>query len=1139
MGSDIAAWLARFGLEEYAQLLEDNKIDLEVLPDLTEEDLAELDVPMGHRKRFLRAIAAIGAASSSDAPVLETSDGRGPDPVAKNRPGAERKQITVLFCDLVGSSALSEELDPEDLQRVIAMFRDACGEAVKRYDGFVAQYLGDGILAYFGYPQAHENDAERAVHASLDLVEAVKAIGPNGLLTHGIEVRVGISTGLVLVGNPGGRASEERDGIFGETPNIAARLQTHAPPNGIVISASTRDLVGDLFSFEALGPLKLKGIKTSVQAWRVIEETSLKSRSEALHQRSDLTPLVGRDEEVDILKRRWKRADGGDGQVVLILGEPGIGKSRLVGTLRDQIAGPSLTLRYYCSPIYQHTALQPITLQISRDARMSPKYSSRRNFRKLRAYLKTANIKSAKTVRLFADLMSIPLDPDDAARYPALELSPQGQKQRTIRVLEQLVSETARTRSVLIVFEDLHWCDPTTLEVLDRVVGRIPHMRSLLLATFRPEFLQSWSGEHHVTSLVMKRMTPKESDIIVKGMDRAQVLPPHVVSKIVEETDGIPLFIEELCKTVLSSKSISENQSSYVASDLSSEITVPTSLVDSLMERLDRLGEVKTVAQMAAALGREFSYDLIAAISPLTDDALGEALKVLDQTGIITESREGPAVRYRFGHALLQDAALSSLLRSERQELHGRIAVLLEQDYPETVEREPEVVAQHFTDGGLIDKAVDYWRRAGQRAIERSANVEAIDHFTRGLELLSQTPSTSDRDERELAIQMRLGPALTATRGFAAPEVEVTYARAQKLCEKLDDAVNVFFAVRGLWVHAFISARLTSAHKFARDLFELPLPNRNSGHDIEAHRTLAQTLLYMGNLTESLSHSEQGIALYDPEQHGSHVFLYGNDPLAVCTAYRAFTLWFLGFPDQAIQQSKTATAVAQQKGHPFTRAFSAAFAAYLSQHLRDPLRTEELATKTIEIATDQGFPFWINQETILQGWSLVERGQIEEGLSQMHKGLAKYRAMGSKLAHPWFLCMLAEAYARADKAELALNTLEEALVISQNTGEWLHLAEIHRLQGDIALQHDGLEAAGRAQNAFQKSYDIALRQGAKSWCLRTAISWARLLRDLGQPDAAYERLRPVYDEFTEGFETFDLRAADRLLGELETVQQAV
>ena len=763
---DVAAWLHSLGMQQYERAFRDNAIDTAVLPELTADDLKDLGVTLvGHRRRLLGAIAAL----------------RGDDPAPPAKSGeaalasaAERRQLTVMFCDLVGSTALSSQLDPEDLREVIAAYHRAVAESIAGFDGFVAKYMGDGVLAYFGYPRAHEDDAERAVRAGLGVIDAVGRLDVKSVK---LGTRVGIATGLVVVGDLIGEGSAQEQSVVGETPNLAARLQTLAAPDAVVIAASTCRLVGDLFDYRDLGTVEMKGIVAPVPAWQVLRPSVVASRFEALRG-STLSPLVGRDEETDLLLRRWTRAKAGDGQVVLISGEPGLGKSRITVALEQRLdAEPHLRLRYYCSSYHQDSALYPFIDQLGRAAVFARDDPPASKLEKLEALLTLAGPPD-EDVTLLADLLLLPA----SGRHSLPDLSPRRKKERTLEALLRQLEGLAHQQPVLMVFEDAHWIDPTSLELLDLALERVGSLPVLLIVTFRPEFQPPWTGQPQVTMLALNRLDRHDRTVLVEQIAGGKALPDEVVDQIADRADGVPLFVEELTKSVLESGLLREERDRYVLDGVLPPFAIPTTLHDSLLARLDRLASVRNVAQIGAAIGREFPYALLRAVSRLSEDELQTALARLVASELVFQRGRPPDAVYMFKHALVQDTAHGSLLRNARQQLHARIAEALAAHSPEMMDSQPELFAQHYAEAGLVKRAVAYWGKAGHRSAARSAMAEAAAQFQKALDqlaLLSGGPKRRRRQELEFCSS--LGAALRFVKGQAAPETGRVFARAREL----------------------------------------------------------------------------------------------------------------------------------------------------------------------------------------------------------------------------------------------------------------------------------------------------------------------------------------------------------------------
>jgi class 3 adenylate cyclase/predicted ATPase len=1108
---DIGNWLRGLDLGQYEAAFRGNEIDDTVLLTLTTEDLKDLGVTIvGHRRKLLDAVAALRAEATGKAPLASAADTR--------TDTAERRQVTVMFCDIVGSTALAARMDPEDLREVIAAYHKCAAETVRRFGGFVSQYLGDGVLVYFGYPQAHEDDAERAVRAGRALIAELAALQSCATL----QTRIGIATGVVVVGDIVDAGGSQERGIIGETPNLAARLQGIALPNSIIIAESTRRLLGDLFVLRDLGTNDLKGVTGAVNAFGVLRDASVESRFEALRG-GGLTNLVGREEELELLLRRWVRVVSGEGQVALLSGEAGIGKSRLTAALMERLAcEPHTRLRYFCSPQHSDSALYPIISQLERAAGLAHDDNPQQKLDKLERVL-AQTAASAQEGALFAELLSLPND----GRYPALDLVPQQRRQRTLEALDAQMEALARQNPILMIFEDAHWTDPTSLELLGRVVNRIADHRILLIVTSRPEFNPPWTGLAQVSAMTINRLAKRDVDTMIEQVLGDKTLPARIRDEIVERTDGIPLFVEEVTKAVLEVGS--EGAGRQIAAIPSLAQAVPPSLHASLMARLDRLGAAKAVAQIGSAIGREFSHALLTVVIHKSEADLNAALDRLIQSGLLFRQGIPPHATYLFKHALVQDAAYGTLLREPRRALHARVAGILESQFPEVVDTQPEILAHHFTQAGLGNRAIDFWRVAGQRALSRSANVEAIAHLTNALALTQSLPAGAERDERELTLQLALGPALMATRGYGAPVVEQAYARARELCRNLSSGPILFAALRGLWEHYELRARMDSASEIASEVFNIAERSGDRSLLLIANDVVGDTSLWAGNFAAAVAHTQRAIELYDPKQDRQLALAHGGyDPTMACRVFGAHALWYLGYPDRALRQCQDALIFARALDHPPTLAFESQIA--LHHCLRGEAGSAEAhAQAAVDLALRHDFKFWLGHATISHGWAVAIQGRAE-GLDEIVRGIDAYRATGAELECSVWAAMLADALLRHGRIEEARTVIADALTKVADTGVRLHLAEMHRLHGESLVRL--CAPPNEAQAAFRRAVDVAQGQGAKLLELRAAVSMARLQRDQGARNEARELLALVHEWFTEGIDTPDLKDAKVLLDEV-------
>jgi predicted ATPase/class 3 adenylate cyclase len=1054
----------------------------------------------------------------------------------------------VLFCDLVDSSVLATQLDPEDLREVVRAYQETCTKVIARFEGHIAQYLGDGLLVYFGYPLAHEDDAQRAVWAGLGMVEAVGQLNTRLAQEQGVSlaVRLGVDTGLVVVGDVGGGTRQEQLAL-GETPNLAARLQGLAAPNTLVISATTFHLLGGFFACQPLGTPPLKGQAQPLAVYRVLYESMARTRLEAVGS-TGWTPLVGREQEVRLLRERWAQAKDGCGQVVLLSGEAGIGKSRLVQVLQAQVASEPQTwlTPCQCSPYHQHTALYPMIDLLERVAlRFEREESPEQKVNKLAGFLVQYGLPLAETVPLFATLLSLALPAD----YAPLQVSPEQQKQRMLHALLTILLRIAAPQPVLFVMEDLHWVDPTTLEFLSLLVDQGPTARILALWTFRPDFSPPWTGHSHLTQVTVTRLPSRQVVEVIRQVAHGKALPPEVLEQIVAKTDGVPLFVEELTKMVLESDLLQEQADRYALIGSLHPLEIPATLHDSLMARLDRLATVKAIAQLGATLGREFASDLLQAVSPWHEATVQRGLHQLVEAEFLYQQGLPPQATYRFKHALIQEEAYQSLLRSTRQQYHQRIAQVLEAQFPDTAQTQPEVVAHHYTEAGLNVHAVPYWQRAGQRASDRSAYVDAIAHLTQGLALLEPLPDTPARAQQELVVQMTLGPVLMTLKGGGIPEVERVYTRARELCERVGEPAELFRVLLGMW----LMYSLRGEHQRTRELGEelLSLAQRIQAPDLvlEAHHALWASLSYGGELAAARPHLDQGLRLYDPQRHRLHAARYsGHDPGVCCRMVAAQSLWLLGYPDQAVASSQAALDLAEQLAHPFSVTLALTFAAMLHHSRREAPLIHARAEASMTLATAQGFLQQLERVRPLWGWALAACGHGEAGLTQIRQALAADRSMGAMRDRPYTLALYAEALAQGGQTTEGLEALAEALALLATSGVRWWEAELHRLRGELVLQ-SGVQSpessvfthhavrrmpqAVEAEACFHQALTVARLQQAKSWELRAAMSLSRLWQQQGKRQEAYDLLAPVYHWFTEGFDTADLQDAKALLDELE------
>jgi class 3 adenylate cyclase/tetratricopeptide (TPR) repeat protein len=1110
---DIGQWLRGLGLQSYEQAFRNNGIDFDVLPRLTADDLKEIGVlAVGHRRKILDAIREVAARGSADHPGTEMPH------------HAERRQLTVMFCDLVGSTALSARLDPEDLQEILRAYQSQVRDVVRGYGGYIARYMGDGALVYFGYPQAHEDDAERAVRAGLELVKSIGKL--NTAVGEPLNARIGIATGLVVVGDLVGSGESQERGIAGGTPNLAARLQERAEAGAVVLSNGTRRLLGDLFELSKLTPAVLKGFTEPVQAWRALGEGHAESRFEALHG-TRLTPLVGRAEELELVLSRWRQAKEGGGQVALISGEPGIGKSRLVLALRERLHDePKATVSYACSPHHVDSALSPFMAQLERSLGFAPTHSWEARLNQLESVLReTVTEPGDAVVALFAELLGIPTGTQEAiAAMPPLQKK--GLLFRTF--LAQLEGLAARG-AVLIVLEDAHWLDPTSRELFDQIVDRLQRLPVLLVVTFRPEVSPPWIGFPHVTLVTLNRLAKAQARSLVERVTGGKALPSEVLEQILARTEGVPLFAEELTKTVLESGFLSDAGDRYVLARPLPPFAIPATLHDSLMARLDRLAPAKEVAQIGACIGREFDHQLIAAVVSLPEAELQLALDRLVAAELVFRRGVAPATTYLFKHAMVRDVAYESLLRKRRQDLHARIASAIEKRFPQIIEAQPELVARHFREAGVMEKAIGYWLQAGRLAAARSANVEAIAHLRAGLASINDLVGSS-RSRWELSLQLALGGPLIATKGFASSEVETAYLRAQDLSRELGHDTDLFTAVRGLGYVHHVRGDLRQSMREFPEALDLARRIGEPALLVQAYHFAGVSTFHLGAFQTARDWLQR--SLEAGASHDRHSEIYGINMGVFCHAYIAHCDWHLGYPDCALNSAENALSVARQVSHPFSIALALAYLAMLHQFRREPEAALRVAEEARGLCQEYRFDYYDAWGALVRAWAIAEQGRIEEGAAAYDVALKEFIKTGAGLRMPHYLGLLAGIHRKAGWRAAGLKLLTRAAQIAERNHETWCNAMLELERGELLLLDASEEAAGEADAAFKHAIDIATHQGAKTLELRASVARARHCAKHGERQNAFDMLSSIYGWFSQGFETPDLVQAKTLLAEL-------
>jgi class 3 adenylate cyclase/tetratricopeptide (TPR) repeat protein len=1038
--------------------------------------------------------------------------------------GAERRMLTVVFCDLVNSTELSQRLDPEDWRELLHEYHETCARVVKGYQGHIAQYLGDGLLIYFGYPRALEDGPRRAVLASLGILRAMRNQGSSRLAAgNQLEVRLGIHTGLTVVSEIGAGNWRERI-AQGAVVNLAARLQGKATPGSVVISAETARLVEGYFRCRSLGQHTFKGFDAPVEVLEVVEEDTANSRMD-VQARRGLPPLLAREREANLLGELWERAVGGEGSMVLLSGEAGVGKSRLLRHLQDSVTAQKGfdVWTGQCAAHDQDSAFQPLVDLLRRALRLAREETPAEQMHRVEGFLTERGFALAENAPLLANFVGVPIE---AAKMPR-ELPPEVRKQRTVALLMQLIFKAVANRPGLLVLEDIHWADPSTLDVVAQVAAQLQKRRLLLLCTCRTDSRPplEWAGPK--VEIVLERLGPEPAREIVSRLSRHRALPEMVVEEIVRKSDGIPLFVEEITKAVLENEK--RSRPSFPAVPMAEpRLEIPATLNDTLMARLDRLGRAKALAQCCSVLGREFTFEMVQALSDWPTPELEAALEKITAAELMHAVGKPPHRLFVFKHALIQDAAYQSILKRTRREYHRRAAERIPQRFPELAQEHPEQLAQHFAAAGDAALAIQYWLRAGEKALQRSANAEAIAQTRKGLACLATLPESAERDATELSLLNIQGLALVASQGFAAAQVGETYARATQLRQRLGGRAEDAPVLWGMWVFFLVRARFAEAIAVSEELLQLGLKSGESSIELEGCFTYGNAEFWTGKLELAEKHLVRALELYDRQRDHESVLRYGQDPGVSSYCYLSFVLWYQGYPIQAFKCSKSALSLGRELAHPFSIGWGLGFAGMLRVWSGEPAEALALAEETIRYCTEQVQPFWLHAAIQYKGWALVQQGQADEGLRLMDAGLAGYQAIGSITVQPFFRGLRAEAYSRAGRLEEALAFIDDALRMATDSGQEVSMSELYRIKGDLLRQQNPARLE-EAADCFARAVAAAQATGARMRELQAQTSRSRLDWDLGRRESACSGLSRIYDEFTEGLDSRWLREARVLL----------
>ncbi len=1096
--TEIDAFLEEHGLSKYAPVFASNEVTLADLAHLSEHDLIDLGLPLGPRRRLM---AALGQARDAN-----------PTPVqGSGKIVAERRQLTVMFVDLVGSTAMSERLDPEDLGELLRRFKEICSTSVARFGGHIADFMGDGAMIYFGYPHAVEDAASRAVHAGLDILEGLNRMEGQERLT----ARIGVSTGLVVVGEIHGEGLKEHDVVMGRTPNLAARLQSLAEPNTLIISPSTRRLVGNAFELQDRGSFALKGFSEPIQAWSVTGQARIERRFDIMPDAGS-GRLIGRQAEFRKLTDKWNEASQGAGQSVLVTGEAGIGKSRLIEGLSQEVLDQgALRLNFQCSPFHANSALYPIIQHLERAAGFAPTDNDEDKLGKL-SYLLRHH--PPEHVRLIADLLSVDAD----ATLGPLDLPPQVKLEKTLEAVTEQLATLARERPVLLLFEDAHWVDPTTLSLTDRVIEHIRDLPVLIVVTARTGFDPGWGHHNNTLRIPLKRLTNRDVAEIVAEVAGGHPVPPEVCDLIAAKTDGIPLYVQEVTRGLLESGQLRLSDKGYVVRGPLPSLSVPSTLQDSLMERLDRLGKAKEVAQTGAVFGRQFSIALLASVSFLSPTVLQAGLEQLSSAGIILQAPDAAEDEFIFRHALIRDMAYDSLLRTERQSLHDRAAGALLENQPQLAQTQPEVLAQHYTLAQRADEAVMHWQSAGRRAIERSAQAEALTHLSKALDQLADLPKSRARDLQEIDIQILRAGVLRSTSGISGDATGEAYGRLRELCHRADETERLFPVLNGLYAFHLVRAEYRLAKGVAAQILDLAATSGKTEHRMVGHRAMGAVQLHLGNLSDAKRHLEQAWELYDFDQHSQLAYVYGTDHAAITSAFLGTCYCLMGRHQDALQVQNTALEWSKNLKHAHSVAQILVYMCKVHLLARDIPALQRDVKALSEVAEEHSLPFMATIARLWESWAKATTTSEVEHIEDLRQASEDWWSVGAGNYKTFFPSLIAEIQTNAGHHDAAHQTLTHARnVLSKTEEKW---AEADQLRIEAALV---AKTGGDPVPLLLRAIETAQRQGARLYELRAAVALAEWRQHRGEPVG--EALNSVMSHFLQDAQLPDLKDARALM----------
>ncbi|AXT29021.1 guanylate cyclase (plasmid) [Ruegeria sp. AD91A] len=1103
--TDTKDWLARHGLSKYVDAFSRHEIEPGDLSELSDDDLVTIGLPLGPRRRFLKAMR-----EENQGPAATQRASQVPNIVA------ERRQLTVMFIDLVGSTAISQKLDPEDLAEVLRLFKETCAAAVAAFDGHIASYYGDGIMVFFGFPHAHEDDPERAIHAGLRIIREIPEIRTHAHL----EVRIGIATGLVVVGDLRGEKMFEDGTAMGETPNLAARLQSMADPGTMIVAPTTQELAGEAFEYVRRGTFQLKGFAKEVEAWQVTGTRQTVSRFLAADD-ARMSSLVGRTQEHETLQSKWRLACQGHGQVVSVSGEAGIGKSRLIEELRRKIPGPDhQQLRFQCSPFHDASALYPIIRQLENAAELRANDGADQKLEKISSILGDP---SEGSLKLAATLLSVPFED----RLGPLDLTPEQIMKQTLEMLVNHMINSAQETPTLLLFEDAHWIDPTTKTLLDRLVNRIGDARLLMVMSYRTGFDPGWPQSHNLMHVALQQLDFVQVKEIVNDIAKGKTVPDEVYHLIAARSNGVPLFVEEVTKDLLESDLLTERADAYTLDRSTPSPPVPKTLHDALMARLDRLSSAKEVAQIGAVIGPQFSYPMIASVSRFNERALRSGLDSLVDAGIVIVSASEPEETFSYRHALIRDTAYNSLLKRERRTLHARVVEALNSSSLHDNFAEPEILAHHYTMADMPDEAIEQWYQAGQRAVERSAGIEAATQLGRAIALLKQQDDSVDRDRKETKIQTLRAGVLRSTAGIAADETGAVYARIRDLCNRLGETEQLFPVLNGLYAYHLVRGEYDLAKDVAAQLLELANLTEETHHTMIAHRAMGAVLLHIGHQDTAYDHLWQALHLYDPQQHSRLAYVYGTDHAAITSCFLSITVWLRGEPDRALEIQHQAVATAQELDHAHSLAQTLTYLCMLHLLRREPEQVYDVAARLEELATKHTFPFMKLTANVWRCWADAQITPGPETIRAMREASEAWWASGAGNYKPVFLTALAEASLTAGEPMAAQRLLDEAREQQVLTHEGWAQAETDRIQALVRSTDN------TADDLFMDALKTAREQQARMFELRTAVDYVQTCGHFDCTPASPPDLREILGKIVGGAQTRDVAQAMSLLDQVK------